>query len=110
MPKPCAPQWRASRAAAGSCSVPGSKHSHQSSPPPPGRHSPGAAHAVGVGNGTDALALILRALDIGPGDEIITTPLSAAYTALAIIMVGARPVFADIDSERLTLDPKTADA
>ena len=48
----------------------------------------GAAHAVGVGNGTDALMLILRALGIGPGDEVITTPLSAAYTALAVMMTG----------------------
>jgi dTDP-3-amino-3,4,6-trideoxy-alpha-D-glucose transaminase len=66
----------------------------------------GAAHAVGVGNGTDAIALILRALGIGPGDEVITTPLSAAYTALAIMMAGARPVFADIDPSRLTVDPE----
>lgn len=65
----------------------------------------GAAHAVGVGNGTDAIALILRALGIGPGDEVITTPLSAAFTALAVTMIGARPVFADIDPERLTIDP-----
>jgi dTDP-4-amino-4,6-dideoxygalactose transaminase len=65
----------------------------------------GAAHAVGVGTGTDALALVLRALGVGAGDEVVTTPLSAAYTALAILIAGARPVFADIDPERLTIDP-----
>ena len=65
----------------------------------------GAAHAVAVGNGTDAIALILRALGIGAGDEVITTPLSAAYSALAIMIAGARPVFVDIDPVRLTLDP-----
>ncbi len=65
----------------------------------------GAAHAVGVNTGTDAIALALRALGIGPGDEVITAPLSAAYSALAIDMTGARPVFADVDPERLTLDP-----
>jgi dTDP-3-amino-3,4,6-trideoxy-alpha-D-glucose transaminase len=65
----------------------------------------GAAHAIGVGNGTDALALILRALGIGPGDEVITAAVSAAYTALAISMAGATPVFADVDPVRLTIDP-----
>ena len=67
-------------------------------------------HAVGVGTGTDAITLILRALDIGPGDEVITPPLSAAYSALAVMMAGARPVFADIDPERLTMDPRAAAA
>jgi dTDP-4-amino-4,6-dideoxygalactose transaminase len=66
--------------------------------------------AVGVGTGTDAITLILRALDIGPGDEVITPPLSAAYSALAIMMAGARPVFADIDPDRLTLDPRQVEA
>jgi dTDP-4-amino-4,6-dideoxygalactose transaminase len=69
----------------------------------------GAAHAVGTGNGTDAIALVLRALGIGSGDEVITSPLSAAFTALAILMAGARPVFADIDPERMTLDPAAAE-
>lgn len=66
-------------------------------------------HAVGVGTGTDAITLILRALDIGPGDEVITPPLSAAYSALAVMMAGARPVFADIDPDRLTLAPRAAE-
>ncbi len=70
----------------------------------------GGAHAVGVGTGTDAITLILRALDIGPGDEVITAPLSAAYSALAVMMAGARPVFADIDPRRLTLDPAAIEA
>ena len=66
----------------------------------------GAARAVGVGTGTDAIALILRALGIGAGDEVITSPLSAAYSALAIMMAGARPVFADVDPQRATIDPE----
>jgi len=70
----------------------------------------GTADAVGVGSGTDALSLILRGLGIGPGDEVITTPLSAAYSALAIIATEARPVFADIDPSRLTLDPRAIEA
>jgi dTDP-3-amino-3,4,6-trideoxy-alpha-D-glucose transaminase len=70
----------------------------------------GAPLAAGVGTGTDALAIAFRALGIGPGDEVITSPLSAAYSALAIMMAGARPVFADIDPDRLTLDPRAAAA
>ncbi len=70
----------------------------------------GARHALGVGTGTDAIALILMALGIGRGDEVITTPVSAAYTALAVMMAGARPVFADIDPVRLTLDPAAVEA
>ena len=70
----------------------------------------GTSHAVGVGTGTDALALALRALGIGPGDEVVTSPLSAAYSGLAIVMAGATPVFADLDPARLTLDPRAAEA
>jgi dTDP-4-amino-4,6-dideoxygalactose transaminase len=70
----------------------------------------GAAHAVGVNTGTDAIMLLLRALGIGPGDEVITAPLTAAYTALAVMLTGARPVFADIDEARCTIDPAAVEA
>ena len=70
----------------------------------------GVRYTVGVGTGTDAIALMIRALGIGPGDEVITSPLSAAYSALAIQMAGATPVFADIDPDRLTLDPRAVEA
>ncbi len=70
----------------------------------------GTAAAVGVATGTDALALTLRGLGIGPGDDVVTSPLSAAYTALAIMMAEARPVFADIDPDRLTIDPRAIEA
>lgn len=57
----------------------------------------GATHAVGVGNGTDALRLSLIACEVGGGDEVITVPNTAAATAMAISSVGAKPVFVDID-------------
>jgi dTDP-4-amino-4,6-dideoxygalactose transaminase len=69
-----------------------------------------APHAVGVGTGTDAIAIALRCLGIGAGDEVITAPLSAAYSALAIMMAGARPVFVDVDPQRLTIEPKAIEA
>jgi dTDP-4-amino-4,6-dideoxygalactose transaminase len=65
-----------------------------------------AREAVAVANGTEALQLSLAALGLGPGDEVVTTSLSAAFTGLAILAVGARPVFVDIDPETLNLDPQ----
>lgn len=58
----------------------------------------GASYAVGVGNGMDAIEIILQSLNIGPGDEVITTPMTAFATVLAILRAGAVPVLADIDS------------
>jgi dTDP-4-amino-4,6-dideoxygalactose transaminase len=70
----------------------------------------GAPHAVGVGNGTDAIQLGLRAAQIGPGDEVIIPALTAAFSAMAISMTGATPVFVDVDPERYTLDPAAFEA
>ena len=70
----------------------------------------GAAHAVGVGTGTDAIALMLRAMNVTRGDEVIVPALTAAYTGLAVLLAGATPVFADVDPERLTLDPAACEA
>ena len=66
----------------------------------------GAKDAVGVANGTEALQLALVALGVGPGDEVVTSPMSAAFTALAVMAVGARPVFADVDPRTLNVDPE----
>ena len=70
----------------------------------------GAAHAVGVGNGTDAIYLALRAGGIRPGDEVIVPALASGFTALAVSMTGATPVFADVDATYLTLDPAALEA
>ncbi len=65
----------------------------------------GARFAVGVGNGTDAIALALRAAGIGSGDEVIVPAMTAAFTAMAVLAAGATPVFADVEPDTLTLDP-----
>ena len=67
-------------------------------------------YAVGCANGTDAILLSLRVLDVRQGDEIVTTPFTFFATAGAIHNVGARPVFADIDPETFNISPQAATA
>lgn len=65
----------------------------------------GAAHCVGVGNGTDAIELCLRAIGVGPGDEVIVPGNTFIATAEAVARTGARPVFVDVDDDYLLMDP-----
>ncbi len=68
----------------------------------------GHGQAVGVASGTDALLLSLKALGIGEGDEVVTTPLTAVPTTMAILLAGARPVFVDVEQDGYGMDAAEA--
>lgn len=70
----------------------------------------GSPYCVGCGNGLDALHLILLAMGIGPGDEVIVPAQTYIATALAVTYAGAKPVYVDIESEYFSLDPEKVEA
>lgn len=70
----------------------------------------GVGHAIGVGNGYDALVLALRAAEVAPGDEVVVPAHTFAATWLAVLAVGARPVPVEVDAATYTIDPLLADA
>ena len=70
----------------------------------------GVRHCIGLGNGTDAVELALRAFGIGLGDDVLVPANTFVATAMAVVRTGARPVFADVDDRALLLDPAAAAA
>jgi dTDP-3-amino-3,4,6-trideoxy-alpha-D-glucose transaminase len=70
----------------------------------------GVGHAIGVGNGTEALYLALIALGVGAGDEVISVANAADYEPLTILQAGARPVFVDVDERTYTMEPELLEA
>lgn len=66
----------------------------------------GAKHAIGVGNGTDALRIALRALGVGRGDKVLTVSFTSPFTSIAILEEGAIPVYCDVDLDTWTMDTK----
>ena len=70
----------------------------------------GAKHSILCSSGTDALMMALFALNVGPGDEVITTPFTFFATGEMVALLGAKPVFCDIDLETYNLDPRNVEA
>ena len=71
-----------------------------------GRFTPAPRHCVTVASGTEALLISLMALGIGPGDEVIAPPFTFAATAEVVVLLGATPVFVDIEPDTCNIDPR----